>query len=250
MSKYFIQNYNIKKTRSNGHDIQFVSNRNNNLRGPNYGWDCAEHWFTKYLEKLNNLEWEDSTVGTSEGNIINSEIRSSKKLPFKSSITRSYHKDVFKINDIIKDKIFDKNPSFLENTLSYDNNFDLLKYEEGDFFAKHTDGDSELNHFGTLLILPPKAYSTYEGGELILYGEEEIEIISDQDWWKIIGFDTEIPHELKPVTSGIRYAYKSKIIIPDDTTEIVSIYNKNNIEYTEEEKEEEEKWEGWGADED
>ena len=29
---------------------------------------------------------EDSTVGTSEGNVINTEIRSSKKLPFKISI--------------------------------------------------------------------------------------------------------------------------------------------------------------------
>ena len=75
---------------------------------------------------------------------------------------------------------------------------------------------------------------------MILYdGEEEIEIISDQKYWKIIGFDTKIPHELKPVTSGIRYAYKSKIITPDDTTKIVSIYNKNNIEYTGEEEKEE-----------
>jgi len=233
------ENYNIKKRQSNDHDIEFVLNIMN--KSCNYGWHGAEYSFIKYLEKINNFDcWEDSTVGTSEGNVINSEIRSSKKLPFKTSITRSYHKDIFKINDIIKDNIFNKNPSFLEDTLYYDNNFDLLKYEEGDFFAKHTDGNSELNHFGTLLILPPKAYSNYEGGELILYdGEEEIEIISDQNYWKIIGFNTEIPHELKPVTSGTRYAYKSKIIIPDDTTNIVSIYNKNNIEYTGEEKKEE-----------
>jgi len=233
--EYFIQNYNIKKKYSNSHDIQFTSNCEG-LRGCNYGWNFAEHSFIKYLENLNNLEWVDSTVGTSEGNVINSEIRSSKKLPFKTSITKSHYKDTFKINDIIKDKLFNKNPSFLEDTLYYDNNFDLLKYEEGDFFAKHTDGDSELNHFGTLLILPPKEYSTYEGGELILYdGEEEIKIISDQNYWIIIGFNTEIPHELKPITSGTRYAYKSKIILPSDTNKIITIYNKNNIEYTAEE---------------
>jgi len=228
--KYCIQKYSKKKERSNGHDIEFVAKYNG--KSYNYGWHGAEHWFTKYLEKLNNLEWENSTVGTSEGNVINTEIRSSKKLPFKISIASSYHKDIYNINNIIKSKLFNKNPSFLKDILYFDNNLDLLKYEEGDFFAKHTDGDSEFNHFGTLLILPPKAYSEYEGGELVLYdGEEEIEIISEQDHWKIIGFDTEIPHELKPITSGTRYAFKTKIIIPDDTTEI-SIYNKNSIEYT------------------
>ena len=46
-----------------------------------YGGNYGEPNFINYLITINNANmWEDSTVGTSEGNIINSEIRSSKKL--------------------------------------------------------------------------------------------------------------------------------------------------------------------------
>lgn len=92
----------------------------------------------------------------------------------------------------------------------------VLKYLPGCFFSKHTDAVDSVRHMLTVLYYPPLL--DYTGGELVLYtGADEVVIDRSmhKDSWLVVMFQMGVPHEVKPVTSGVRYTIKTKFQLPD-----------------------------------
>lgn len=82
--------------------------------------------------------------------------------------------------------------------------FNYLIYNEGDHFKKHRD---------RIKIAPQRIYSTstlisqsddFEGGELIIYDEEENPINTDLQVGETAFFDSWTSHQVNPVTKGTR----------------------------------------------
>tara|TARA_X000001036_G_C20437512_1_gene707874 strand:- start:46 stop:660 length:615 start_codon:yes stop_codon:yes gene_type:complete len=95
-------------------------------------------------------------------------------------------------------------------------NYQVTKYEEGDFYSAHIDS---LGTNGTKRIAPDKPNlhnrtrkmsmtlnlndpSEYEGGELRLYGVGKL----PTDKGRMTFFPSFLPHEVTPVTKGVRYS--------------------------------------------
>ena len=86
--------------------------------------------------------------------------------------------------------------------------YDLIKYEEGDFFNLHK--DSKGTH--TLLIFCP---SEFEGGDLILKKDNAFEIKIKpsiiKNSFMMLKFSTDFLHKVTPIIKGSRYILKSYI---------------------------------------
>lgn len=96
----------------------------------------------------------------------------------------------------------------------------LLKYKKGDFFIEHIDknlGDrltiyGKQFHIATILLFPPKSFSRYEGGELIVkYDSDEMTFIADETRWTCVFFKLKTWHRVEPITDGTRYVFKASI---------------------------------------
>lgn len=186
---------------------------------------------TKSFNKfISELSWSESKVGYGKTNKLHLKTRRSysakEKLNFIINTSDS--------NDIIDDFLdIDKiilsdsksNITWLdENTMR---SWDVLKYEPGDFFDYHTDGKSEKNHVGTIILLPPKSIFNYSGGELILLcDDKEIIINSDDNDWFCVVFDINIKHKVNKVLNGSRIVFKSKIFKNSKNKKIW--FDKNN----------------------
>ena len=98
------------------------------------------------------------------------------------------------------------------------NEFNYLIYEVGDHFSRHRDYLEHLSRAkgarANGKILHPQRYlststlisesSDFEGGELILYDESDIEIDPKLEVGETVIFNSTIPHLVKPVTKGRR----------------------------------------------
>lgn len=85
-------------------------------------------------------------------------------------------------------------------------------YEAGGHFAKHTDTLHAPNHVATLLLMLPVAHA---GGELCLTNGSTKQQYFDDPYCQyempFVCFFTDMPHEVKPVTSGIRIVVQFEI---------------------------------------
>ena len=83
--------------------------------------------------------------------------------------------------------------------------YKLLVYEEGSFFASHRDTEKIPNMFATLVVNLP---SEHEGGELIIShaGQSESYSFADSSLFEpsFVAFYADCYHEVKPITSGYR----------------------------------------------
>lgn len=179
----------------------------------------------------NNLKIEPSKVAENNKMVINESIRKSfimSNQPIDITINyglNGYHYASEKIDTLIKTVM----PKYLhgarynlfepddKSSLSVlEEKWDLLIYESGGFFSKHTDSKKFDNHYGTILLLPPKSLNNYKGGELILFdGSVEHIIEPNPVKWKLVGFPVNVYHELRPVISGRRLVFKNKLLIPE-----------------------------------
>ena len=105
---------------------------------------------------------------------------------------------------------------FSINDLKYDDKkYQLLKYEEGDFFSEHKDRKLAENHKYTCLIFFNDCKEKLEGGNLILRDEDNLfKIVFDSsnvDIATMVIFSIDLYHEVKPVTKGTRYVFKSQL---------------------------------------
>jgi predicted 2-oxoglutarate/Fe(II)-dependent dioxygenase YbiX len=105
----------------------------------------------------------------------------------------------------------------------------FLTYREGDFFAAHTDGDSDhpdvpehirQRRFTMILFLNEGEYT---GGKLILYGAfgdgdgdatQSVGLPVDARPGDLITFPSRLLHEVQPVTSGLRHSAVSWFVSP------------------------------------
>jgi SM-20-related protein len=96
----------------------------------------------------------------------------------------------------------------------------FLRYEEGDYFVPHQDGntpmvwdDSRFRRISAVLFLSEKsdepAEGTYGGGALVFHGpwtggpEERVAAAAQPG--SLVAFRAETTHEVTPVTHGVRY---------------------------------------------
>jgi len=186
--------------------------------------NCFNGSFTNLIDYIdkNNIKFYQKKVGNNKlgQNIINKEIRSCQELP---------------VNLFVKKNIFFKKfAEFLEepdteNFFFITKNYDLLKYEEGDFFKEHQDTRYNKNHIGTILIYPPKKLFNYEGGELYL-PKENVLIEAFENNWSMVLLHINTLHEVKPIISGTRYVFKQSFLIEDNVRILLENKLCENIE--------------------
>jgi len=89
----------------------------------------------------------------------------------------------------------------------------LLRYEPGDFFDTHTDGQMSCDHWCTALLFPPAKHSPFEGGELdfMEYGKIAPATFTE---WTLVLMPIALPHKCCTITSGVRYVFKAPLLLP------------------------------------
>lgn len=186
---------------------------------------------------LSKIDWIESSVGNSATgeNLVNNQIRNSFKGNNKVEITFDYNE---RKNNIKLNKLF---PEFqFKFKYDFDIDGDYIKWEAiryivDGFFIKHIDGKEGNNHYGTAIMLPPINYNliteeltsepVYTGGELVI---NDTVIVADKNEWKLIVFTIDTPHELKPVLTGERIIFKTKLKYDYDMMYLIEskTYNK------------------------
>jgi len=95
----------------------------------------------------------------------------------------------------------------------------FLRYEEGDYFVPHQDGntpmvwdDSRFRRVSAVIFLSEKsdepAAGTYGGGALVFHGPytgPELRVPAGARPGSLVAFRAETTHEVTPVTHGVRY---------------------------------------------
>lgn len=119
--------------------------------------------------------------------------------------------------------IINPNPEFHDLGINSITEWELIRYDVGSKFEKHRDklreniGGGYYIHTHTGLLYPPKSFSNYSGGELIIYNsydgkEETIIETSKFEEYTLIIFDIKTLHKINPVTSGNRYVFKGQLL--------------------------------------
>ena len=96
--------------------------------------------------------------------------------------------------------------------------FNYLIYDEGDHFTRHRDkilveGKPQRVYSTSTLI---SQSSDFEGGELIVYNENDYPINTDLQVGETAFFDSMTPHQVNPVTKGTREVLVAWIYKKDD----------------------------------
>jgi predicted 2-oxoglutarate/Fe(II)-dependent dioxygenase YbiX len=155
-------------------------------------------------EYINSNEWNNTHVGS--GN-IDKTIRNCDVIPTSNIQVIARNQDIRKLLDdqlfmCANNAIKQYNKVFPEAKIEQDSGYELLRYNEGQFYIQHT--DSFRNH--------PRAVSCsfmmnddYEGGEFGFFcGEKQYKVKKGS----VIMFPSNFmyPHEIMPVTKGTRYS--------------------------------------------
>ena len=96
----------------------------------------------------------------------------------------------------------------------------FLRYEEGDFFVAHQDGntpsvwdDSRFRRISAVIFLNERcdepAAGTYGGGELVFHGpypNYDVRVAASAGPGSLVTFRAETTHEVTPVTHGVRFS--------------------------------------------
>ena len=92
-------------------------------------------------------------------------------------------------------------PEF-ELEIQEDSGYELLRYEEGDFYVQHTDSFKEQPRALTIIM---SMNNNYEGGEVALFNRE---LVYKLDVGDVLVFPSNFmyPHEIMPVTDGVRFS--------------------------------------------
>jgi len=98
-------------------------------------------------------------------------------------------------------------PEF-ELEIQEDSGYELLKYEEGDFYIQHTDSFKDQPRALTVIM---SMNDGYEGGEVALFNRELVYKLNAGD---VLVFPSNFmyPHEILPVTEGTRYSIITWIV--------------------------------------
>ena len=167
------------------------------------------------LTDLLQKPFEPSKVGKKDGDYHLPEIRSGK---FRN--TKIVFENQKELNSLILSQL--EEFSWLRSYKEYldfdiNNDYQVLKYEENDFFNRHQDSITTKRHYGTLLIFPPAIGELeHQGGKLVLDEiNDEFDSSSNTSWKAVILF-CEIFHAIEKVTSGQRVVLKTKLLFNED----------------------------------
>lgn len=223
------------------YQVEYYTDKYNNSQSGSYYTTIDKK--TYKLQKgtlhdlLNNEQPSESSFGSIDGTKKDSEIRNSKEFVKQFTILDE--------NNIAKE--FEKmTPSYLHKVIDWKNEFyaNILLYEEGGFFLKHTDTKKQYS-FATVLIFPPAVGEfEHQGGILKIGNDFEFESSKNTEW-VLIAFEPTLPHECTEVLSGKRIVIKTtakynKVLypyfrnqvnekIPDDFEPIAPLKNKKEI---------------------
>ena len=214
----------------------------------------------KIFEQFHDLSPNKTTVGTEYGNVIRPDVRECyylvmSRVEFIQESPRSYSyphsfspakineyflrpmiPDRFSMEEISLRTTSDTDHSVRttsrKNSKGEPREWQLLKYTEGNFFTKHTDGKKSPRHFATALLFPPVSMSPFTGGDLVLYPDGDLNLSSSRldisksapvriepskmTEWTLVVFRVEVPHECTPVTSGSRFVLKTELELPEE----------------------------------
>ena len=159
-----------------------------------------------------NVEWEDGN------NSVINKIENVKK------VLETFDQDVFNI--IMSD--LDKDVEFSSIVVPKEtNNVIISKIAEGGYYKCHLDSEFNGTYSTTIFLNDPEEY---EGGELQLLIDGNIKNIKLKSGMGVT-YETGIPHQVLPVTKGVRYVavFWTKSIILDSF--VREIYHSlNNIQ--------------------
>lgn len=205
--------------------------------------------------KLFDKKYKKSSVSINNKNVVDETVRKSKMME-NINIIMSDHKNYTKMENIKKKfnslikTILPPNFRIANYKLPFDltTKWDMLVYEPGDFFVKHTDGKAKDRHLATLILIPPKKININllnkkglkietknktdeKQGNLVIYdGSIKKNILPDQNEWLLVGFPINVEHECTQVPPGIRrVVFKTKFEIPK---KIYSFYSDPHYEIT------------------
>jgi hypothetical protein len=156
-----------------------------------------------------NIELDDTSLDLSQ--FVTKTITKSGEV----TVDEEERKSLVNINKF-KLKIYADEPLPFSINLD-DNDWELLAYEEGGFFNKHKDRKRfEAHKYTALLYIP----SNYTGGEITFYDKPQVQyVLNDIDRPYLLIFDINMPHESLPVTSGIKYVFKTAVLSYDNRIE-------------------------------
>lgn len=116
------------------------------------------------------------------------------------------------IYDRISEKLRLVNDKYYHFRIQSITNFQVLEYENTGFYHTHTDigyGQSSLRKISIVVFLTPP--EEYEGGKLIL--KPNFAPIAPEQGSAVF-FPSYVPHEITPVTRGVRHTMVTWIIGP------------------------------------
>lgn len=211
---------------------------------PNYDmpWRWREGVPSKsVLEKFDTLEPMNSTVGTVTGNDYRPEVRQSRVLKDLELSARKFEvpEDLW---DLFPSRFAESSIEMFKNRDGAPRRWQLHAYDVGGFFARHTDGQKDPSHFGTLLLFPPAQLDdkmsrghdaavkikrlneqpptvepAFAGGTLILYPHGKMPVRIEPasfKCWTLVAFHLDVAHECTPVTVGRRFVFKTELDLP------------------------------------
>jgi len=210
---------------ANNLDIKIQIKEKAGLHNYSYGFHRSSPRLVNYsvdkvVEQFDQLAPMNDTVGVKTGNKHIPIVRDSKSI--KDVMLQGHeHLVSFESLGAIYPPRYHTNEDMTHEISANNNNlkFKLHCYETGGHFAKHSDGKKSSKHFATLLLFPPAHYSPFEGGDLILYPDnQEAAIVktSELKHWTVVAFHIGIFHECTPITTGRRFVFKTEVELPND----------------------------------
>jgi hypothetical protein len=149
-------------------------------------------------------EWCDSSV---KGNIVSKSIRNCTEIPISSTHVINKNFEVRKDIDYI---IFESIKKVIDNyhnlvptfKVDADTGYQLLRYNEGQFYTQHTDSFADQQRSLSCSI---QLNEDYEGGEFAFF-DREMMIRSKTGSAIVFPSNFMYPHEIMPVIKGTRYS--------------------------------------------
>lgn len=165
----------------------------------------SEDLCDRILKEYSNCpDWSNTAVGGSvDQPTTNNELRNCQVIPISSTINSDIRsqidEEIFEVVGKISKKYQELHP---ECHVVTDSGYDLLKYDEGQFYVQHTDSFFQSPRSLSCSIL---INDEYEGGQFAFF-DREMMITGKKGSCIVFPSNFMFPHEIMPVTKGTRYS--------------------------------------------
>jgi len=154
--------------------------------------------------KLNESEWFPAQVTSGLDNYRSAKIFSGINKNYKTKRGEIFNFDQ-KLYIIVGNILALYQKNFPELNMTGDEGYQLLRYCVGDFYKKHIDNDSGSKPRTLSMVI--MCNSDFKGGDLKFMGNHVIDLgVGDAI---IFPSNFMFPHEVTPITEGLRYTISS-----------------------------------------